>query len=95
MGSSLSCPSTNELATQQKVLLFIFIAIACHQYFNIELIIMSQSSSASMQEFRNRVALKFQLYNSLFTALPFHRIEKTGVLLSLFLLDCEEGFNKN
>ena len=56
---------------------------------------MSQSSTASMQEFRNRVALKFQLYNSLFTALPFHRIEKTGVLLSLFLLDCEEGYNKN
>ena len=48
-----------------------------------------------MQEFKNRVALKFQLYNSLFTALPFHRIEKTGVLLSLFLLDCEEGYNKN
>jgi phosphoenolpyruvate carboxylase len=56
---------------------------------------MSKSSTASMQEFRNRVALKFQLYNSLFTALPFHRIEKTGVLLSLFLLNCEEGYNKN
>ncbi len=56
---------------------------------------MSTSSTASMQEFKNRVALKFQLYNSLFTALPFHRIEKTGVLLSLFLLDCEEGYNKN
>src|SRR5690348_2971469 len=56
---------------------------------------MSKSSTASMQEFKNRVALKFQLYNSLFTALPFHRIEKTGVLLSLFLLDCEEGYNKN
>src|SRR5438093_13753372 len=55
---------------------------------------MSQSSTASMQEFRNRVALKFQLYNSLFTSLPFHRIEKTGVLLSLFLLHCEEGFLK-
>jgi phosphoenolpyruvate carboxylase len=55
---------------------------------------MSNSSSASVQEFRNRVALKFQLYNSLFTSLPFHRIEKTGVLLSLFLLNCEEGFSK-
>ncbi|HEY2725880.1 MAG TPA: phosphoenolpyruvate carboxylase, partial [Parafilimonas sp.] len=31
----------------------------------------------------------------LFTSLPFHRIEKTGVLLSLFLLQCEEGFSKN
>ncbi|MBV9963945.1 MAG: phosphoenolpyruvate carboxylase [Parafilimonas sp.] len=55
---------------------------------------MSQLSSASLQEFKNHVALKFQLYNSLFTSLPFHRIEKTGVLLSLFLLQCEEGFNK-
>lgn len=50
---------------------------------------------ASLQEFKTRVALKFQLYNSLFTSLPFHRIEKTGVLLSLFLLDCEEGYSKN
>ncbi|MEP6467742.1 MAG: phosphoenolpyruvate carboxylase [Parafilimonas sp.] len=55
---------------------------------------MSQLSSA-LQEFKNHVALKFQLYNSLFTSLPFHSIEKTGVLLSLFLLQCEEGFNKN
>jgi phosphoenolpyruvate carboxylase len=30
----------------------------------------------------------------LFTSLPFHRIEKTGVLLSLFLLHCEEAFRK-
>src|SRR4051794_11085429 len=56
---------------------------------------MSQLSSAALQEFKNLVALKFQLYNSLFTSLPFHRIEKTGVLLSLFLLECEEGFSKN
>ena len=56
---------------------------------------MSQLSSAALQEFKNHVALKFQLYNSLFTSLPFHRIEKTGVLLSLFLLQCEEGFSKN
>ena len=55
---------------------------------------MSQLSSAALQEFKNLVALKFQLYNSLFTSLPFHRIEKTGVLLSLFLLQCEEGFSK-
>ena len=40
------------------------------------------------------MALKFQLYNSLFTSLPFHRIEKTGILLSLFLNHCEEGYKK-
>lgn len=56
---------------------------------------MSKLSSAALQEFKNHVALKFQLYNSLFTSLPFHRIEKTGVLLSLFLLEAEEGFSKD
>ena len=48
----------------------------------------------TLQLFRNLVGTKFQLYNSLFTALPFHRVEKTGIFLSLFLLHCEEGFAK-
>ncbi|RFM27588.1 phosphoenolpyruvate carboxylase [Deminuibacter soli] len=48
----------------------------------------------ALQQFKNLVGIKFQLYNSLFTALPFHRIEKTGVLLSLFLIHCEEGYRK-
>ncbi|WP_344978276.1 phosphoenolpyruvate carboxylase [Compostibacter hankyongensis] len=47
-----------------------------------------------LQLFNNLVGIRFQLYNSLFTALPFHRVEKTGVLLSLFLLHCEEGYQK-
>ncbi|HYF33554.1 MAG TPA: phosphoenolpyruvate carboxylase [Chitinophagaceae bacterium] len=47
-----------------------------------------------LQQFKNHVGLKFQLYNSLFTSLPFHRIEKTGILLSLLLNDCEEGYKK-
>lgn len=34
------------------------------------------------------------MYNSLFTSLPFHRIEKTGILLSLLLNNCEEGYKK-
>lgn len=51
-------------------------------------------SNSALQQFRNLVGIRFQLYNSLFTSLPFHRIEKTGVLLSLFLLHCEEGFMK-
>src|SRR5690606_28834700 len=46
------------------------------------------------QQFKNLVGLKFDMYNSLFTSLPFLRVEKTGVLLSLFLLHCEEGFKK-
>jgi phosphoenolpyruvate carboxylase len=55
---------------------------------------MSNGSSAALERFRNLVGVKFQLYNSLFTSLPFHRIEKTGILLSLFLSFCEEGFKK-
>lgn len=51
--------------------------------------------SKSLQQFNNYVALKFQLYNSLFTSLPFHRIEKTGTHLALLLNHCEEGFKKN
>lgn len=55
---------------------------------------MDSYSNSALQQFRNLVGIRFQLYNSLFTSLPFHRIEKTGVLLSLFLMHCEEGFLK-
>lgn len=44
--------------------------------------------------YKSLVGTKFQLYNSLFTSLPFHRVEKTGVLLSMFLLHIEESFEK-
>src|SRR5574338_372084 len=47
-----------------------------------------------LQQFRDGVLTKFQLYNSLFTSLPFHRIEKTGILLSLLFNNCEEGYAK-
>ncbi|RTL58854.1 MAG: phosphoenolpyruvate carboxylase [Sphingobacteriales bacterium] len=50
--------------------------------------------SAGLSVFKNQVGIKFQLYNSLFTSLPFHRIEKTGILLSLLLNNCEDGFKK-
>ena len=55
---------------------------------------MDNKSSRGLQHFKSLVGLKFQLYNSLFTSLPFHRIEKTGIMLSLFLSNCEEGFKK-
>ncbi|MEO6681384.1 MAG: phosphoenolpyruvate carboxylase [Ginsengibacter sp.] len=55
---------------------------------------MNNLSTPSLQNFKNLVALKFQLYNSLFTSLPFYGIEKTGMLLSLFINYCEEGFEK-
>lgn len=55
---------------------------------------MANIDPAALQQFKSEVALKFQLYNSLFTSLPFHRIEKTGILLSVLLNVCEEGYKK-
>jgi len=51
------------------------------------------SQFSPLHQFKNHVDLKFQLYNSLFTSLPFHKIDKTGILLSLFLDNCVDGFN--
>lgn len=55
---------------------------------------MSSNSSTELARFNNEVGIRYQLYNSLFTSLPFHRIEKTGMLLSLLQSNCEEGFKK-
>jgi len=55
---------------------------------------MEHTAIRELDNFKNDVGIKFQLYNSLFTSLPFHRIEKTGILLSLFLNHCEEGYKK-
>ena len=55
---------------------------------------MDVSANNALQHFRNLVGVRFQLYNSLFTSLPFHRIEKTNILLSMFLDSCEEGYKK-
>ena len=37
----------------------------------------TSSNNAKLQVFKNLIGIKFQLYNSLFTALPFHKVEKT------------------
>jgi phosphoenolpyruvate carboxylase len=55
---------------------------------------MDHYSSRGLQQFNNNVGIKFQLYNSLFSSLPFHRIEKTGMLLTVLNSDCEDGFKK-
>jgi phosphoenolpyruvate carboxylase len=55
---------------------------------------MNYQFSQGLQQFKNLVGIKFQLYNSLFTSLPFHRIEKTGILLSLLLTYCEDGYKR-
>ncbi|MGV3640449.1 MAG: phosphoenolpyruvate carboxylase [Adhaeribacter sp.] len=51
-------------------------------------------ANSSLHVFKNLVGFKYEMYNSLFSSLPFYRVEKTGVLLSLFLLHCEEGLRK-
>lgn len=56
---------------------------------------MEISQSAGLQHFKNEVGLKFQLYNSLFTSLPFYRIERTGILLSLLQTNCADGYESN
>lgn len=56
---------------------------------------MDISASKSLHHFKNEVGTRFQLYNSLFTSLPFHKIEKTGILLSLFSNNCEEGYHQH
>ena len=53
---------------------------------------MDYQNSKAVHRYYNHVALKYQLYNSLFSSLPFQRIEKTGILLSVLLSDCEEGY---
>src|ERR1700760_3953634 len=55
---------------------------------------MNYQPTQGLLQFKNLVGIKYQLYNSLFTSLPFHRIEKTGILLSLLLNNCEEGYKK-
>ncbi|MGV3588658.1 MAG: phosphoenolpyruvate carboxylase [Adhaeribacter sp.] len=55
---------------------------------------MSAYTNNTTQIFRTLVGFKYEMYNSLFSSLPFYRMEKTGVYLSLFLLHCEEGLKK-
>ncbi|MEY3432355.1 MAG: hypothetical protein RL131_291, partial [Bacteroidota bacterium] len=55
---------------------------------------MSANLSTEIAKFNKEVGIRYQLYNSLFTSLPFHRIEKTGILLSLLQSNCEDGYKK-
>jgi len=56
---------------------------------------MNFTNTSELQRFKNLVGIKFQLYNSLFTSLPFHRVESTGILIPLLLVNCEEGYEKH
>jgi len=43
--------------------------------------------------FQEQVDLKYQIYNSLFSRLPFKIVNKTGIYLPMFQKICEEGLN--
>jgi phosphoenolpyruvate carboxylase len=61
----------------------------------VKFVFMDQRLSLRLENFKVSVGTKFQLYNSLFTSLPFHRIEKTGILLTLFLQHCEDCYKNS
>ena len=50
---------------------------------------------AKRDRFREKVLSKFEVYNSVFSTLPYDSIKNTGVLLSLFKRICEEGYKNN
>ncbi len=43
-------------------------------------------------KFQNKIANKYQIYNSLFLTLPFAEIENIGLLLPMLSLHCKKGF---
>ncbi|AOW21562.1 phosphoenolpyruvate carboxylase [Urechidicola croceus] len=50
------------------------------------------ATQPKLKRFNDNVLDKYQIYNSIFTALPFDSISNTGVLLPLFHEVCENGF---
>jgi phosphoenolpyruvate carboxylase len=48
-----------------------------------------------IERFNEQVALKYQIFNSIFMTLPFQAIDNTGSLLPLFTELCDEGFRNN
>jgi phosphoenolpyruvate carboxylase len=48
----------------------------------------------ALQSFNEEVAIKYQLYNSLFLSLPFQKIENTGLLLSMLNSQVEKGLKE-
>jgi len=51
-------------------------------------------TQTKLTRFNDHVLVKYQIYNSIFTTLPFDKIEHTGVLLPLFEAICKQGFSE-
>ncbi len=52
------------------------------------------SRKPKIERFNDHVLSKYQIYNSIFTTLPFDDISQTGALLPLFSQLCKDGFDK-
>ena len=50
------------------------------------------TTQTKLTRFNDHVLVKYQIYNSIFTTLPFDTIKNTGVLLPLFEEVCRKGF---
>ena len=53
------------------------------------------SSKTKIERFETDVLSKFNLYNSVFSTLPYSEISRTATVLPLFADFCEEGFKKD
>jgi len=51
------------------------------------------TTQTKLKRFQDHVLVKYQIYNSIFTTLPFDTIKQTGVLLPLFERVCKDGFS--
>ncbi|MBL8993672.1 MAG: hypothetical protein JNM63_10050, partial [Spirochaetia bacterium] len=49
-----------------------------------------KASPNPLKTFREEVAMKYQIYNSLFLTLPFEGLESAGTMLPLFSSFCRE-----
>jgi len=47
------------------------------------------------ERFNDKVLSRFNLYNSIFSTLPYESIANTGVMLPLFEAECIKGYEKN
>jgi phosphoenolpyruvate carboxylase len=50
-------------------------------------------TQTKLTRFNDNVLVKYQIYNSIFTTLPFDTIKQTGALLPLFEAVCKQGFS--
>ena len=53
------------------------------------------AQKTKLERFENEVISRFQLYNSVFSTLPYSHITKTSTLLPFFSEFCSHGFDQN